>query len=452
MKTSLWRKFPKWAIAATIVVVSTGLFAFWWFFLKPRWNLGSGSTPTASRSEPSTPEPDEWERRRVLAETLSERVDTLVVAGNDLYDVETAELIFQNWLQGGCPPVLYYDAGTRKFIGIARGGLVRYDFTGKKNAVIGEPYGAAFTHGFKLALYAKGGDIWKAIPDWSNFTLTKDLQVTKGGQFTDAFMTQNIQMATDNMLVVRQLPNLLEVNLNTGDMRPTRLPPGNSFQNQSPDGRMLAGMIREGRITKFYAYDVEKDNAETFELPARKALNEIMWLGDDRCVVLAGGDILLLYDRKRNAFNPLVSLPMPCNKILGPSQGGKRFFCGSRRGALLIDVEAKTSEPFLHPAENMDWLSDDALIYSATLPDSARRGTWFMRVGAEPVRLTEEPYVFTRGGKSCEVVLKKRGLVAFGTASGLFRAETGGIGFTQVKSWRSPAGALIAIENWAPAK
>jgi hypothetical protein len=183
-------------------------------------------------------------------------------------------------------------------------------------------------------------------------------------------------------------------------------------------------------------------------LPARKAINDILWLGNERCAVLAGGDALLLYDRKRNTFNPLTSLAIDCNKMLGPSPGGKRFFCGSRRSALLVDVEAKTAELFPHPAENMEWLSDDALVYSATLPNSALRGTWFMRIGTEPVRLTEEPYVFARDGKSCSAVLRKAELIVFGTATGLMSMHVNGSGLREIRKWKSPSTPMTTIEPW----
>jgi hypothetical protein len=113
-----------------------------------------------------------------------------------------------------------------------------------------------------------------------------------------------------------------------------------------------------------------------------------------------------------------------------------------------VDVEAKTAEAFPHPAENMEWLNDDSLAYASTVPNSALRGTWFMRVGTEPVRLTEEPYLFSRDGKGCSAVLKKRGLFVFGTATGLFTVETNGSGFKEVKLWRNAAAVMQGLEVW----
>ena len=207
---------------------------------------------------------------------------------------------------------------------------------------------------------------------------------------------------------------------------------------------------RERDGSSFYAYDVEKDSAEPFALGKRKAINEILWLGNDRCAVLVNGDTIHLFDRKQNKFSELIKLIIASNKMLGASPGGKRFFCGNRKGAMLIDVEGKTAELFPHPAENMEWLSDDSLIYACGLPNSAVRGTWFLRIGAEPVRITEEPYIFTRDGKMCGAVLKTPGLLAFGTPGGLCRIGLDGTKFEEVKQWRTAASTMTGLERWDP--
>ncbi len=449
MKTSLWRKFPKWALAAAIVVVSTGLFAFWWFFLYPRWRSSPGTPSASTAPAPGPPAPDEWEQRAARAETLPDHMGSLVVAGNDLYDIQTGELIFKNWLSGGCPPLLYYDAANRKIIGRLEKGLIRYDLTGKKNAVIGEPTGAAFTDGYQLALFARNGNLWKAKPDWRTFSLTGELQVTKGGVFNDAFLSQNIRMGSENVVFVHQPPNLLRVDLNTGDMIPARLPPGSSFKNQSPDGRLLAGMLRERNQQRFYIFDVDKDEPETFET-GRKGVGDILWLRNDRCAVILNGGAIHLYDRKRKSFEPVIQLPVAVNKALGPSPDGKRFFCGSRQNALLIDVEAKTAEFFKQPAENMEWVTGDAILYACTAPNTAIRGTWFQRMGTDPVRVLEEPYAFSRDGKSCAAVLPRAEYITFGTASGLYRMSTAGSKLEELGKWRQPPGTMTSIDVWKP--
>jgi hypothetical protein len=450
MKVSIWRKFPKWALALTIIVVSTGLFAFWYFFLYPRWwgNGGSNSSVASSPSAPSAPEPSEWDRRREKAAILPSRMAGLVVAGNDLYDALAGELIFKNWLQGGCPPKVFYDAANQRIIGKVERGLIRYELTGQKEKVMGEPFGAAFTDGHKLAVFAREGDIWKAEPDWASFTLTKELQVTKLGKFTESFLVQNIVMGTENMLIVRQMPNLLQVDMNTGAVKPLKLPPGSSFQNQSPDGRMLVGMVRERTGPSFYAYDAEKDSAETFALGRSKAIGDVLWLGNDRCAVLVNGDLVYLYDRKLNSFDQFASLPIACNKMLGPSPEGKRFFCGSRKGAFLVDVEVKSVTPFKYPAESMGWISNDVLVFANDLPDTSLRGTYYMRIGNEPQRILEEPILASRDGNNCLEYLRQAETIVFGTKSSLFRMGGDGGMLKEVASWQSPSPSLIVIEPW----
>lgn len=450
MKTSLWKKFPKWMLAAAIVVVSTALFTIWWFFLYPRWGGdGSSSFTTASNSsDPSLPEPDEWERRWEKAATLHSRMAGLVVAGNDLYDALDGELIFKNWLQGGCPPKVFYDAANQRVIGKVERGLIRYELTGRKEKTMGEPSGAAFTEGHKLAIFARNGDIWKAEPDWNSFTLTKELQVTKVGQFRENFLVQNIMMGTENLLIVRQPPNLLSVDMKTGAVSGLKLPPGSSFQNQSPDGRMLVGMVRERSGPSFYAYEAEKDNAETFPLGRNKAVTEILWLGNDRCAVLLGGESLHLYDRTKNRFEQFLILPFACNKMLGPSPTGKRFFCGGRRGAMMIDVEAKTVHPFMHPAEGMGWITDDVLVYSCDLPDTSVRGTYHMRVGSEPQRLVDDPFLSGRDGTNCLEFFKGVDVIVFGTKTSFYRLQSDGSQLKELVQWNSASPSLLRIEPW----
>lgn len=454
MKQSLWRKFPKWVLALSIVVVSTALFAFWYFFLYPRWwgnGGGSNSSVANTPSAPSPPEPSEWDRRRERAALLPSRMAGLVVAGNDLYDVVGCEVVFKNWLQGGCPPAIYYDAANQRIIGKVERGLIRYELTGQKEKTMGEPYGAAFTDGHRLAIFAKNGDVWKAEPDWASFTLTKELQVTKIGEFREAFLIQNIMMGNEELLLVRQPPNLLSVNMKNGEVHPLRLPPGSKFQNQSPDGAMLVGLVRERAGPSFYAYEAAKDNAETFPLGRNGALNGVLWLDKDRCAVLLNGNILKLYDRKRNKLDDLIIMATPCQGMIGPSPTGKRFWCGSNRGAkLLVDVEKKECELFPHAAEFLGWISDDVFAFSNDLPDTSVRGTYLVKVGSEPRRISEEPFLGTRDGRTCLEYLKEGDQVVFGTKSGLYRMNSEGSEFKQVAGWLTPNPVLLRIDNWPP--
>lgn len=451
MKPSLWRKFPRWAIAVGIVTGSTLLFAFWWFFLYPRWG-GGGNTSSPSASSSSTPdvaEPDEWEKRHGKAATLPSRVAGLVVAGNDLYDVLGGELVFPNWLQGGCPPAIYYDAKNQRIIGKVERGLIRFELTGKKEKVMGEPFGAAFSDGHRLAVFARDGDIWKAVPDWNSFSLTKEMQVTKLGEFRESFLVPNIMMGTENMIVVRKPPNLLQVDMNTGEVHPLKLPPGSSFENQSPDGRMLVGMIRERSGANFYAYDVEKDEVKTLPLGRNMAINGVLWLDNDRCAVLVAGRLIQIYDHKEGKLSELVSLPAPGQGLLGPSPSGRRFWAMNARGDLmLVDAKEKEVERFEHPADSFEWAGDDGFIYACSRPDTSVRGTFYMPVGGEPRRLTDEPFLASRDSRSCSVLLEEAGVMVFGTKSALFRVGIDGTNLKEILPWANPSSVLQRVEVW----
>jgi hypothetical protein len=237
--------------------------------------------------------------------------------------------------------------------------------------------------------------------------------------------------------------------MNTGDVHPLKLPPGSNFKNQSPDGRMLVGMIRERTGASFYACEVEKDDAKTFPLGRGKAINEVLWLGNDRCAVLMNNSIHL-YDRKRNSFEQLTSLPAACNKMLGPSPEGKRFFCGSRKSAFLVDVEARTIEVFKYPAESMGWITDDVLVFANDLPDTSLRGTFYMRIGNEPQRILEEPFLSGRDGSTCVEFIKEAEAIVFGTKTSLFRLQSDGSQLKELLPWTPPGPSLIRIEKWPP--
>lgn len=362
------RRFPKVALVFVVIVVSTGLFAFWWVARKS--SLG------ALLKERAKAQREEVMRKAV---TLPEKMGWLVLAGNDLYDVGSGELIFTNWLPA-IPERLFYRADTNRLMAQTERGVFRYGLDGKVDAAMGGNVPLHFTYDGKVALYVKGGDIWIADTDWKEFALKSERQVTKTGGFSAPFFAPNVMLRSEKSLVVRSQNQLLRVNLLSGEVQPIKLPLGDISKRRSPDGRFLVG----DEPQNIYAFDVEAADAYNFPT-GRDRLVDYQWLGNERCAFIVGGKGVGLYNRATNAIEEVTALPFPCNKMAGPSPDGRYVLCAGRQGTVIIDTKSKMAEIFGTQAQHFAWVSEDTLIFCRDVPDTSVRGTWLKAVSAHHI-------------------------------------------------------------------
>ena len=417
---ALAKQFPKYVLVAGIIVGSTALFAFWWLFL---------------RSHPTSPAQtwDDAAARAAIAKNAAKaeaRIDYLFLADDDLYDAETGECLFKNWLHGDHPNRLYYDAKTKKIIGQYEQGFARYAFDGTREAAMMMQLNPpALVPGSKKIVFAKGKDIWTAEIDWDAFKFVNERQVTTMGVFYDQNFAANVQLLTEKTLVVRNGTNLLHVDLETGNVKPMRLPLGEIGKRRSPDSKWVAG-VQNGQ---FYCYDVDANEAKTIQV-SRAHFSDFQWLGNDRCLALSDKTVTA-YDRVASTLTEVVTLPFSCFKMAEPSPDGRYIFCAggmNARNDVLVDLERRTASA-ISGGSGVCWLNNDSFTYACDAPDSDARGTWLQLVAKNERRVSSEPYL-TSGTQARELNLSAVNIIIFETRKGLSKSVSNNFQCEEIKN------------------
>jgi len=430
MLRRFFQTVPKYAFAALIFLIGIGSFAFW--MLK---NKVEAPAPTTAPLVAEKPVDNSAKVARIES-----GFGSLVLADNDLYDLESGELLFPKWLKHGMPQKLFWEATTKTLLAQYERGFVRYKPDGSVVAELPNVPAAAVADDYKWAVSSKGGDIHRAEFDWQAMKLVNERKVTSTGLFNDQNFAGSILLGTDKTLLVRSLNQLQRVNLETGVHQPIRLPLENLSKRRSPDQKSVVG-IQNG---EFYCYDVDSDTSKSIPV-GRVAFNDCQWLGNDRCVVLGGGKAVVLYDRKKHTLTEAATLPQFCNRIGDPSPDGHFVFCGAQGKVLMVDLREKTAVP-VAGGEGLHWISNDAYLLSRNLADSERRGVWLKKVGEEEKRVAPEPYLVSRGNpSSMNSGSSKPILIA--TKHGLSSVDTGGKMTRQI-NLEPPPKTLLGIQKW----
>ncbi|MBL9177219.1 MAG: hypothetical protein JNM65_04085 [Verrucomicrobiaceae bacterium] len=429
-----WRfvkAFPKYAVVVAVLVVSTSLFAFWWFFGRKQ----------TQRWEFAKPDPAKVEEVRKTAASLPNRLGWLALVGSDLYDMSSGELLFRNWLRGIPLRIFYYPDSNCLMVQAERG-IMRFGMDGKQDGAMGVESPPAFTNNGSIAMHIKDGDIWVADVDWTAFKFVNERQATKYGQFFAPYFSANVYLASDNACLVNHQNKLLRVDLKTGDLQQMSLPIHRSMRPRAPDCKMLVG--EEGE--KFLAYDIDK--GEPVLLPKTGRISDFQWLNNDACAFIVEGKHVAVFDRKDSKIEVAATLPFDCQKISSPSLGGRYVLCHGRDDYALVDVEEKKAEALGIDADNLSWVSNDTLLYSRELPDMKLRGTWIKKVGREPERILAEPYVVGYDKSAPVALLRELGVVAFATRNALFKMKPDGSELTEVAKLAQPVGRIQGVELW----
>ncbi len=426
----LMLRFPKWALVVGVIVGSTAFFAFWWF---------TRSVKQAVYASRLTAPVEDVAPKLMAMEAHPER---LLLVDDDLYDVETGTLLFKNWLRGAAPLALYYDAKARKIIARYEKGFVRYTLEGKEEARLLRPQPPVFSDDLHTMLEVREKDIWQAELDWKEWKIVNERQVTSIAQFNDTYFAQNLLLWPRTTLVVRNLNQLLRVNLDTGLVKPVRLPLGEIAKRRSPDHRCVVG-LQNG---EFYCYDVESDEAKTIPVGRRGTFTDYQWLDNDRCLCVASGKALVLYDRPKNALTELLVLPFPCRSIDAPSPDGRYVFCTEQGRALLVDVEKKTVLP-VTGGSGVKWISNDTFAFAREVPDSELRGTWLQTAGEGEKRVSPEPYITDRIG-GWILSLSDSELLVFATNQGLWKMKVVGSEVVETLMPSKPVAHVLGVQTW----
>jgi hypothetical protein len=431
MKFGWIRAFPKFALVFTLIVGSTVAFGVWWFVLRPFGSMSWGGLRVVEDIRPK------------LAK-LEAKQGRLLLVDNDLYEVDSGTLIFKNWLQKhGMPQRLFQDGQTKRFIAQYDRGFVRYEPSGAVETALLHKFKPAFSDDLKWVLFARDKDIWRADVDWKEFKLANEKKVTAIEQFNETYFTDNIILGTEKTLVVRNSNKLLRVNLETGDVKPVRIKLNDVGKRRSPDSKWLVGV--EGG--QFYCYDVDSDELKTIPV-GRGAMNDYQWLGNNRCVAIAAGRTVVLYDRLANTLNEIAALPSQLSRIGEPSPDGRFVFCAGRGTGVLVDLEQKTATAVTGGA-GIHWISNDTFAFSREVPDSDLRGTWLQTAGASERRVSREPYLV---GKLSGLIMSPPNLdmVIFATKHGLLKMKPDGSEVAELAKLPAPPSQVLGIQEWKP--
>ncbi|MCW0220400.1 MAG: hypothetical protein OJI67_18885 [Prosthecobacter sp.] len=430
-----WRyikAFPKLALVLGVIGISTALFAWWWLKGTPEKREQAQLKETIAKEEVA---------QKVAV--VEERIDRLFLADDDLYDVETGEVLFKDWISEDRPKDLFYDKASKKLLATFPRGIVRYAMDGTQEAALSTRYTVGFRDGFKAALYPKDKDVWMADVDLKTLKLTNERQITTMGIFVEQYFAENLIMATDKVIAVRNLNQQLRVNLETGEVKPTRIPTDGIQKRRSPDARVLLG--QQGN--EVYHYDVQTDEVIKYPI-GRSQIRDAQWIDGNRCALLVDGKSIAIFDRTAGKLLPEKALPLPCKAIMAPSTTGKRLFCVSSAGLKLLDLNTMKFEEMPAGVDMLVWLDDETLMYPRNVPDSSLRGTWLKRVGKPEQRITPEPCLVDRNAGPVFLVMRSAGQVVFVTRHGLNRVKLDGSGFAEVAKTTRPPHRLLAIKEW----
>lgn len=431
------RQFPKFAVVAGVFIVSTVLFSVWWMWFSP-WARRKGDDGAA-------------QRRAYLAQQaalIEERAGRLFLAGNDLYDAGTGEVLLKNWLGGDMPSNLFYEPDTKTYLARFPRGLTRYNLDGSQQTSLAMRYTVAFSDHFSQALYAKDKDIWQAPVHLTELKLGEEKQVTKMGIFYERYLIENIVLATGKILVLLHENTLLRINLESGEVKPTALPLQGYQRRLSPDGKRLI----DTQGSTLYLYDVETEETKTHPLGGRRVVViDYLWIGPERCALLVGGQAVAFYDASKNALEEATPLPVPCQVLGGVSPDGKFLLCGVNRhnpASLAFEIETKKIETLPGGLQGVGWASGDSLLFMREIPDSSLRGTWLKKLGHPEIRITEDPYLVTHAGGSLALPLPEAGWAVFVTRQGICRIKPDGSDFKLVATVEKTPARLIAIQEF----
>ncbi len=426
------RQFPKVALVVGVLVGSTLVFAMWWFSTPSKtgeFGAASGEVAKASAAAAQAPA---WVKD----------FKKLILADNNLVNVETGEVIVKGWLKHGMPSGVWFDDDSAKVIARYSKGFVRYNLDGKPERDILMPSPAFLLPSSDDLLFVKEADIWRAEIDWAAFVVREEKAVTAIEEFVDEYFPDNILMVGEKVLLVRNKMQLLRVDLETGETRPSKFPAVSGMEI-SPGKRFLIG-DQNGTL---FCYDIETDRATTLELGKRVGFQDYQWLDEDRCLALDRGGLVKLFSREDNKLDAVAELPKQCRQLGIPSPHGRYVFASSEGGrGFLVDTEGRKASP-VRGGTGVAWMDAERFMFARDTQNSELRGTWTQKVEETEQRVSPRPYLVPRGG-SAVLPLPGSGLVVFYAKDALCRMNSDGTDFAEVAEVARPPSFAIPIGEW----
>jgi hypothetical protein len=428
MKWAWIKQFPKFALVIAVLVLSTGLFGYWWITREAK---------RTTRDRPTSPVEDIGPKLALI----ESKPGHLLLVDNDLYDIDTGTVIFRNWLKEGPPLKVLYDDRSKKIMARYERGFIRYALEGKTEVTLSQKLPPLFSTDLKSALFVKDKDLWRAEVNWQDLKLETEKKITSIEQFYEQNFAANVLLRTEKTLVVRNLNQILRVNLETGEVHPTKIRLDDMGNRRSPDSKWLVGTDRG----QFYCYSV--DSEETKSVPiGRGAINDFQWLANDRCVAIASMKAVVLYDRTKNTLTEIAPLPFQCLKIAEPSPDFRFLFCLGRGAGALVDLQKKIAMPVTGGA-GVRWVSNDTFAFSREVADSTLRGTWLQTVSEGERRISSEPYLVGNGGGFI-MSLPSAGMDVFVTKHGVSKMKADGTACVEILKLPRPPTRLLQILAW----
>lgn len=428
------RRFPKYVLVAVVLLGSTLSFYFW-------WKARQAKTPEAIAARESA----ESAALKALDEKVTNRLSRLFLAGDDLYDAGTGELVFRNWLNGDQPAEIYYRKAERKIICRFGGRFTRLDLEGNREADLSHGNGIVVSPGLERVFFPENGDLWISGVDWRGFVLKDQRQVTRLGTLQESNMMANVVLGSEKFLILNNMNQLLRISLETGHVAPVQLPPINP-RGRSPDGAVAIGSNESPAGNRVFVYDLDRDEAK-FENTGRVKIIDCLWVDKLRALILVGGKKVMAYDRALNSFSDVCVLPAFCQRLSSPSPD-LRYLFAMGQGLILIDTQEKKAEVFKLAGQNLDWIGNDTLLITAEVPATDYRGTWVQKIGGEPRRITADPYVAGRDGTTAVMMLPDDHWAVFGTRDRLFRVNSEGDELKELATLSRPVIRFQKLREW----
>jgi len=405
----LWRKYPKWGIAAAIFLGSTLIFSLWWF---NRGNEGGTALETIHAGTANTSTPNSTgEAPSVTAPlpTIEIDPDTMFIADGGLYrlsqsgegeainwqveKVAGAEFGFARELSPRAE-ILYLEP---HFVLADNFGYISFDKTGKRLGSLHTSDGLSIdgyvSSDASTAIFERNGDVWRGKIDWAQAQVIEEAQVTQTGYFTQNPFVKALKAGTANaLLYLDPRQGLIWVNLETGAAESARLP---ATSTVSPDGKLVVGDIA-GNPAQFFALDIESKEMRSFPIPMRIHQGGLVWLGNSRAMVATNWQVAV-YDHGQNEFSTIYTGEERAGQIqpLTPSMNAIYGLINAP-GRGIVAIKLSSGEQSLLPelpVTGLEWVGEDSLLMICDVPDTQYRGSWFYRVGsqAEPRRVMTQP-------------------------------------------------------------
>lgn len=379
----LFRKFPKWAIAGSIILVSTTLFLLWWIN-RDAQEQPAEATPIAETGQ-QTNEPVS------TVPTVEINPESMFIGDSSLYQIvgNEVQLVAEDWLEEpiGANVRVVYLPQEEVLVVTGKGGFTSFDLDGKRIGRLTLSNGAKLDgyldEGLKVAVFQKDRDIWTGDIDWRAAKVVNERQITNTGFFIGSPFFGKLIGASDKGLVYRDARlGMVWVDLETGKTESGSLP---ATLATAPGGRFVLGDTNS-RPFQLVALDIDTGQTSLHEIPTRIPQSGIGWIGQTKAAVTLGSQIML-YDHSKREMTSLLHGQNPNQQLSMPAppspEGNQLLVLDQSEGLFLVDIEQKqkTPIPSWPQITGFEWLGGDAMLLIYDVPDTDLRGSWLFASG-----------------------------------------------------------------------